>query len=131
MLVHSKTRSETKDNLFLDYFKGLLVSILLSLELIVLFALLLKWFDIADGFIVPMTLIIKGVSVFVGACIAIKGDSKGLVKGVIFGALYIALAFLIFGMLAGTFKFSVSGLLDVVFACVLGGLVGIVKVNRH
>lgn len=128
----SKTKTSSKDNIFLDYFKGLLLSILTSFALIILFALCLKWFDISDGFIVPMTLAIKGISVFVGACFAIRSSSShGLVKGLVFGMVYMIFAFMVFGVLSGTFEFGMSSFLDLIFVSILGGLVGIVKVNRN
>lgn len=119
------------NQIILDYLKGIIVALLLSLGLIILFAFSLKWFDINDNFIPAITLAIKGVSVLVGSLIAIKGDSKGLLKGVSFGSIYIFLAFLIFSVLSGEFSVSLSAVLDVVFAALVGGLVGIVKVNKN
>ena len=87
-------------------------------------------FEISDVFIVPATLLIKGISVLVGAVVAIKGTNKGLVKGAVFGAVYIVVALVVFSVLAGTFQVGVSTILDVAFASLLGGIVGIVKVNK-
>jgi hypothetical protein len=39
-------------------------------------------------------------------------------------------AFVVFSVLAGTASIGVSTLLDVLFASLLGGIVGIVKVNK-
>ena len=77
-----------------------------------------------------ITLLIKGLSVLVGSIIAVKGSEKGLVKGIAFGAIYILLAFLIFSILSGNFAFGLSSFLDLFFASLLGGIVGIIKVNK-
>ena len=61
-----------------------------------LFALGLKWLNIPEGAIIPVTFVIKYVSVIVGSLIAVRGSSKGLIKGAGFGLLYMASAFLIF-----------------------------------
>ncbi len=131
MFGRSKTETLSNENIIFDFFKGLLVATLLSLGFVILFAFCMKWFMIADEFIAPITLVIKGVSVISGSAIAIKGKSKGLIKGMMFGVIYILLAFVVFSMLAGTFSIGLNTLLDVAFASLLGGIVGIVKVNKN
>ena len=130
MSVKSSTKNLMLNNVILDFLKGVIVALMLSLGLILLFAFCLKWFDISDSLIAPVNLIIKGVSVLVGSILAIKGESKGLLKGVCFGAIYIFFAFVIFSFLAGSFSLNLSFCLDLLFAALLGGLVGIVKVNK-
>lgn len=131
MFASSKTKSVAKENVFFDFLKGIIVSVILSFALIIVFALLLKWLDLSDVWIVPVTLIIKAVSVLAGSLVAIKGNSKGLIKGAVFGAIYVCLAFVIFGFLAGSFTFDVGLLLDFAFASLLGAIVGIIKVNKN
>lgn len=123
-------KTDTNENVFFDFFKGILIASLLSLGLVIFAAFCLKWFSIADEYVAPITLLIKGISVFVGAMFAVKGNSKGLLKGVSFGLIYIVVAFVVFSVLAGSMSVGVSTLLDVLFASLLGGIVGIVKVNR-
>ena len=115
----------------LDFLKGIIVALLISLGLIIAFAFSLKWFDINDNFIPAITLLVKGLSVLIGSLIAIKGDSKGLLKGVCFGSIYIFLAFVIFSILSGNFSINLSVLLDLAFAAIIGGIVGIIKVNKN
>lgn len=118
------------NNLLLNFLKGLIVSMLISFGLIILLVFCLKWFSFNEKYITSLNLAIKTISVLVGSSIAIKGESKGLVKGVCFGLLYIFVAFVSFSILAKTFSMDLSFLLDVVFSCLAGGLVGIIKVNR-
>lgn len=126
----SFSKSGTKQNNILNYLKGLIVAMLISFGLIILLALSLKWFSLDEKFITPINLGIKTISVIVGSLIAIKSESKGLVKGVTFGLLYVILAFVSFSILAKSFAVDLSLLLDIVFACLAGGIVGIVKVNN-
>lgn len=118
------------DNLILSFIKGLIVSMLISFGLIILLAFCLKWFSFDEKYISPLNLAIKTISVLIGSIIAIKGESKGLLKGVCFGLLYIVVAFVSFSVLAKSFAIDVSFLLDVLFSCIAGGLVGIIKVNK-
>ncbi len=127
----AKTKSSTyNENILLSYLKGLIVSMLVSFALIIFLAFSLKWFDLSESLISPLNLAIKTISVLVGAVVAIKGKNKGLIKGAIFGFLYILLAFASFSALAQSFSFDLSLLLDILFASVAGGIVGIIKVNR-
>lgn len=130
--MFSKTSSKRllSNNLILDFLKGIIIALLLSLGLIILFAFSLKWFNIPDSFIPSFTLAIKGISVLIGSIFAVKGESKGLIKGFGFGAIYIVFAFIIFSVLSGGFNFSFNSLLDMLFAGLLGGMVGIIKVNK-
>ena len=127
----SKTKSSTtSENLLLSFIKGLIVSMLISFVLIIILAFSIKWFSIGENLISPLNLVIKTISVLIGSIIAVKGETKGLFKGVIFGFLYVSLAFGCFSFLAKSFTFDMSLFLDVIFACVVGGIVGIIKVNR-
>lgn len=124
----SKSESLSK-NTFLNFLKGLIISMVISFALIIVLALSLKWFSLDDKYISPINLAIKTISVAVGASIAIKGESKGLIKGIIFGLLYVFLAFVSFSILAKSFSVDMGFVLDIIFSCVAGGLVGIIKVN--
>ena len=117
-------------NSVVDYLKGLIVSLALSFALVILFAFMLKWIAAIESYIYIGTMLIKVICVGVGALIAIKGDSRGLLKGILFGLLYISLAFLIFSFLAGSFVFDGSAVLDFVISAIAGGIIGVIKVNR-
>ena len=130
MFVGSKSETESKENIVFSYFKGLLISTMISLGLVIVLAFSLKWFELSDNFIMPLTLLIKGVSVLVGAIFAVDGRNKGLLKGAGFGVVYVVFALVIFSILAGGFSVGISTFLDLVFASLVGGIVGIVKVNK-
>jgi len=120
-----------KDNQTFAYIKGLIISLLLSFALVVLFAFLIKWIAAIEGYIYIGTMFIKAISAGLGAAVAVKGESRGLVKGVFFGLLYITLAFLVFSFLAGSFTFDSQTVLDFIASAIVGGIVGIIKVNKN
>lgn len=130
MSIKNSTKSLLTQSLILDYLKGIVISLLLSLGFIIIFAFSLNWFDVSDSFIPLITLIIKGICVLIGSCVAVRGSEKGLIKGIVFGLIYIFCAFIIFSILSGVFSFDFSFILDLAFASLLGGIVGIIKVNK-
>lgn len=132
MALFSKTKTSSNDstNVVFDFLKGLIVATLISLGLVILLAFCINWFEIKDSYLSPLTLLIKGISIVVGTVIAVRGESKGLLKGMCFGIIYIVFAFVIFSILSSSFKLGLSSLLNVLFASLLGGIVGIIKVNK-
>ena len=129
-MAYSSSERLEKSNVVLDYAKGLIVSMMISFALVIGFAFSLKWIAFNDSAIIPVNLAIKVISVVVGAIIAVKGEQKGLFKGVIFGFLYMVIAFSCFSILANTFALDLSFILDLICSAIAGGIVGIIKVNR-
>lgn len=129
-MSYSSTVKLEKNNVVLDYVKGLIISMLVSFGLVLIFAFSLKWINLNDSAIMPINLGIKILSAVIGSAVAVKGGSKGLVKGAVFGIIYMFLAFVSFSILANTFAFDLSFLLDLVCSAIAGGIVGIVKVNK-
>lgn len=116
-------------NKIMPYVIGGIVSIIASLLLIILFALLIKWFSLPNSIITPVNLVIKAVSIFIGLNFVLKDKTKGLIKGAIFGSVYCAFAFIVFSILAGTFSIGISFLLDLLYTVSVGGVIGIILVN--
>lgn len=126
--IEKKERSESIKLIF-KYFKALLASLIITFSSIILFALIIKWASLSDNVIVPVNLVIKAVSVFVGALILTKAQTKGLLNGLIYGIVYTLISFTIFSALAGTFVIGLAILSDFAFNGVVGGIAGILGVN--
>ena len=130
MSVFTKTRNLSNENFVFSYFKGLILSIVISFAFVILLAFCLKWFPIIENYLFLATMIIKIISTLVGSIIAIKGENGGLIKGVFFGLLYILTSFVIFSFLAGSFNFDNQTILDFIICAITGAIVGIIKVNK-
>lgn len=117
-------------NLLFSYFKGLVVSLIASFGLIILLALGIGWLPVIENYIYIGTLIIKVLCSAIGASVAIRGGEHGLLKGLIFGLLYICLAFIVFSFLAGGFDFDMKTMLDALVCAISSGIVGVIKVNK-
>lgn len=128
-MVKAKASTNENKTSYLKIVIGSVVALIVSLVLILLFALLIKWVNWGDGVIIPANIIIKIISMAVGIFIATKDGTKGLSKGIIVGVLYIFLSFLIFSIIAGSFVFSLSLLYDVLLGIFGGGIIGIIAVN--
>lgn len=119
-----------KDKSFwLGIIKSSILAVTISLILILIFALVIRFFDISDKLISPINQAIKILSIFFGCLIGLKSSTKGLIKGIIIGFIYILLSYIIFSILSGTISFGVSSIIDILFACIVGGLSGMLAVN--
>ena len=102
-----------------------------SMVLVLVFAFCLRFFGMSDGVITIVVQIIKGLSVLFGTFIALKKQKElGIWTGVLIGAMFTALSFLVFSVLDGfRFEFSSTILIDLVFGSIIGGISGIIAVN--
>lgn len=119
-----------KNSIWWSILRGAMISVSISLVLILLFALLIKFFNISQSFILPINQVIKIISIFIGTLFAFgKVKEKGFLKGMLIGLIYTILAYSVFSILAGEFSFSLTSLTDMLFGAIIGGISGILVVN--
>ena len=102
-----------------------LIAVVVSLVLIVIFALLIKWLGWEDNVILPINVGIKIVSVAVGVLVAIKNSLHAPRVGVIVGALYVVVSYITFSALIGSFSLSLNNLWDLLLGVGVGAIVGV------
>ena len=119
----------TKGKNIINMLVGVGVSLIISLALILAFALLIKWFDWSDSVIMPANIIIKIVSISVGVLIITRDGKSGAIKGAVLGAVYILLCFLVFSLLNGAMIINISLLYDSLLGMICGAILGIISVT--
>ncbi len=122
--------TEDKNNkAWLSLTIGAMASIIVSLALILIFALLIKWFNLSDSVIMPANIIIKIVSIAIGVLFVCKDGSRGALKGATLGVIYILLCFCVFSLLNGAFVFTMSLVYDSFLGFISGAVLGVIVVN--
>lgn len=122
---------KNKENFVLDLkdtIRGVLLSLLFSLLLVLVFALIIRWADLDEKTIVPVNYAIKFLSLFLGVMIGFKNRKNGILKGAIVGLIFILLTFLIFSAMNG-FKDIKFNWLDLAFLPLGGAIIGVIRVN--
>lgn len=110
--------------------KGSLWAVSITLIAILLFAIIIRFTNIPDSFIMPINQIIKVFSILIGTILASKANPKnGLKMGFTIGIIYSALAYLIFSLLSMSFSFSMTNIIDLIFAGLIGAISGVFAVN--
>lgn len=114
---------------FFDVVKAILISVLLSLVLVLLFAFIVKFTGINSNWIMPVNQIIKILSVFIGCLLGIKYPVKGVIKGILIGLFFLLITFLLFSAFNGGFEENSLTVYDFL-TCLLAGIIsGIFTVN--
>lgn len=117
-------------NLFLNILKGAIVSISITLVLILIFALIVRFFNVPDGYIFPINQVIKMFSICFGLLAMLKNErERGFLKGILLGITYFVLSFLLFSILQKSFSFSMKNVYDLLLTALMSGLLGIILVN--
>jgi len=107
--------------------RGTLHSVIATLVLVGVFALIVRFAGVGGGVVTAIAQIIKVISIFYGVRITLKNIPKfGYVYGAIVGLLYMVLAFFIFSILDNGFSVTVGLLNDLIFAVALGIISAIV-----
>ena len=127
MASTTKISVENKGSNFLVMLKGVFWALTVSLLCVLIFAFIIKFTNISESAIMPINQVIKVLSILVGCWVASKKiKSNGWLWGLIIGAIYTLLAFVVFSILDGEFRFTLSLLNDLVFGAVLGLISGII-----
>ena len=111
-----------------DVLKAVLFATLISLALVLIEAIVIKFSSIPLKAIMPINIAIKLASIFLGCLIGFKNKQNGILKGVIAGLVYMLLTFFIFAAL-NAFKDVKFSWIDLITLPVAGALSGIVAVN--
>lgn len=115
-------------NDLLDVLKAVLFSTLISLGLVLIFAIIIKFASLPNNVILPVNIAIKILSVLVGTLIGFKNASNGLLKGAFTGLIYMLFTFFIFAALS-SFKDVNFSWIDLVTLPIAGAIAGIITVN--
>ena len=112
----------------LDVLKAVLFGALIALALVLIFAIVLKFTSLPARAIMPVNIVIKLVSIFVGIILGFKNKQNGILKGAIAGLVFMLLTFFIFAAL-NAFKDVKFSWIDLITLPIAGALSGIVAVN--
>ena len=107
--------------------KGVLVSASITVIAVVLFALILNWWDASDRAITAINQVVKFVSILAGVVTALGGDAQGgITRGICVGLLYMALGIVCYCLLMGRNPEFSGYLADLGMGIASGGLFGMI-----
>lgn len=101
--------------------KGFVISIIISLISIFIFAIVVSYTDFSENSVAPVMIGITALSILIGTSIStLKLNKNGIVNGGIIGLLYITTLYLISSTIGAGFGLNINAIIMMVLSIVAG-----------
>ena len=111
--------------------KGVAISLVTTFILLVIFAAILTFTNVQENAIVPVVIVITGISLLIGSTIGNRKIRKnGLINGALVGLIYILILYLISSFLNGNFLLNMKSIIMIIVSIIFGILGGVIAVNK-
>lgn len=112
--------------------KGSITSIIITLILLFIFAILLTYTSLQENVISPVVIIITAISILIGSSIStLKIKKNGLLNGALVGIIYILTIYIISSLTGSGFSCNISTIIMMVASIIAGMIGGIIGVNLN
>ena len=126
-----ETKQVIESNNLTSILKGVAISLVTTFILLVIFAAILTFTNIQENAIVPVVIVITGVSLLIGSTIGNRKIRKnGLINGALVGLIYILILYLISSFLNGNFLLNMKSIIMIIVSIIFGILGGVIAVNK-
>lgn len=115
-------------NFLFQIAKGVIISLIICLVSVLVFAYAIKLFSISSSVIKPVNQVVKVLSISIGCLLSVK-PPKGFVKGMLIGFFAVFLEYIIFGAISKNLGFGLGEVLDLLFGGIMGVIVGVICSN--
>ena len=113
-------------------FKGVLISLVVSFVLLAIFAIVLTYTSVSENTIVPVIIVVTGISILVGTILESKKIVKnGIWLGGIIGLVYVLILYIISSLLNDDFSINTQSFILILVAIFSGMIGGIIGVNNR
>lgn len=109
--------------------KGSLLSIIVSVIFLIIFAVLLTYTNLSENTITPVVLAIVGLSILMGSYLSTrKIEQNGILNGAIVGVIYMLILYIASSVIFMDFSLRVSSIIMIgcgLIAGIIGGIIGV------
>lgn len=113
-----------------NIFKGVGISIILTLILLLVFSIVLAYTNVSESTIIPVIIIITAISILFGSSISTRHIKKnGMINGGLVGIFYLLLLYIISSLLNWKFGVNFQSIIMIVIGSIFGIIGGIIGVN--
>lgn len=124
--------NEDNSNNFIKILKGSVISIIATLVLLIIYAALLTYTNINENTMPTTIIAITALSILIGSEITTDRIKKnGIINGGFVGIIYIAILYLISSIVTKNFSLNNYSIIMILTSILIGGLGGIIGVNRR
>lgn len=126
-----KVNENNSQNTILKVLKGSLLAILASVLMLIILAAFLAYTNVNESVIPTVLIIITGISILIGSQITTSSIKKnGILNGILVGAIYIIMLYLLSSAISKNFSLNNYSIIMIATSIIIGGLGGIIGVNR-
>ncbi|MBD9159494.1 MAG: TIGR04086 family membrane protein [Clostridiales bacterium] len=129
--MEKKKELKTNNNATLkNVVKGILISFLITVILLFIYALFLTFTNIGENTITPVIIVCTAISILIGSSIGNhKIEKNGMANGAFIGGGYILVLYLTSSLLSANFSINFKTIIMMVVGIIFGIIGGIVGVN--
>lgn len=111
--------------------KGSAISMLASIVLLMIFATLLTYTNVNENTMPTVIIIVTALSILIGSQITTSRIRKnGIFNGSLVGIIYIIILYLISSVITKNFSLNSYSIIMIATSIIIGGIGGIIGVNR-
>ena len=120
------------DKFIINIFKGVLISILITLFFLLVLSAILTYTNISETVIPVSIIVITAVSILMGSLLTTKRmKKKGMLYGGVIGVIYIILIYIVSSLISKGFGLNVYSILMIIFSIIAGMFGGILGINMN
>ena len=128
--IKEVTKEDNKN--ILKIIKGTAISMVLTLILLTIYAALLSFTNISENTMVPVVLVITGISILIGSSMSsINIKKQGMLNGGLVGLIYVLFLYILSSVFLIGFEFNGNSVLMIIVGIVTGMIGGIIGVNMN
>ena len=122
---------ENNSNGIVIILKGSLISIIATIVLLMIFAAVLTYSNINENSMPTVIIVVTALCILVGSQITTsKIKRNGIVNGALVGAIYILALYLISSIISKDFSLNIYSIIMMATSILIGGIGGIIGVNK-
>lgn len=123
--------NEDNSNSVIRILKGSIIAMVATIISLIIFAAILTYTNINENTMPTVIIVITALSILIGSQIATsKIKRNGILNGAIVGLIYIAFLYILSGLVTKNFSLNNYSIIMIVTSILIGGLGGIIGVNR-
>ena len=125
-----KVEDVTKDKNIFKIIKGSIISIIITLIALTIYAAVLSYTTVSESTMVPVVIIITGISILIGSSISsISIKKKGIIHGGLVGLIYIIFLYILSSIVFAGFSLNMNSIIMIIVSILTGMIGGIIGVN--
>ena len=125
-----KIEGISKDKSSIKIIKGTVISIILSLILLTIYAALLSYTSISENTMVPVVITITGISILIGSSISSMHIKKqGMLNGALVGIIYMLTIYILSSIFLSSFELTTNSIIMIAVGIGTGMIGGVIGVN--